>query len=91
VSDALIAALARRGVHPHAVVLSHAALGVLAAVLIVVGASGAAAAWRVAAATLLLKAVLDNVDGGLARVTGRVTPLGRYLDTGMDLIVTTAL
>lgn len=95
VTDALIAVLARRGVHPHAVVLTHAALGVLAAALIVFGASseasGVRAAWLVAAAALLLKAVLDNVDGGLARVTGRVTPLGRFLDTGMDLIVTTAL
>lgn len=95
VSDALIAVLARRGIHPHAVVLTHAALGVLAAVLIVFGASSAASgppsAWLAAAAALLLKAVLDNVDGGLARVTGRVTPLGRYLDTGMDLIVTTSL
>ena len=31
--------------------------------------------------------VLDNADGQLARATGRVTLLGRYLDTEADLVV----
>ena len=40
----------------------------------------------VAAALLLqLKTVLDNADGQLARLTGRVTALGRYLDSESDL------
>ncbi len=39
----------------------------------------------VAAAVLLqLKTLLDNTDGGLARLTGRVTLLGRYLDSEAD-------
>ncbi len=33
---------------------------------------------------LQLKTLLDNADGGLARLTGRVTLLGRYLDTESD-------
>ena len=37
-----------------------------------------------AALLLQLKTLLDNTDGGLARLTGRVTLLGRYLDTESD-------
>ena len=40
-----------------------------------------------AALLLQLKTVLDNADGQLARATGRVTALGRYLDSESDLLV----
>ena len=83
-----VRAAARIGVDPQLVVWSHAALGATAAVLIVVGDAGA---WRVAAALLLGKAFLDNVDGGLARATGRVTVMGRYLDTVLDTVVNALL
>ncbi len=67
---------------------AHALLGLAAAGLLTRHAGAA----LVAAAVLLqLKTLLDNVDGGLARVTGRVTEAGRYLDTGADLIVNIAL
>ena len=33
---------------------------------------------------------LDNIDGGLARATGRVTQMGRYLDTVLDTLVNAA-
>jgi phosphatidylglycerophosphate synthase len=46
----------------------------------------------VAAALLVqLKSVLDNADGQLARLTGRVTAFGRYLDSELDLLVNAAL
>jgi phosphatidylglycerophosphate synthase len=46
----------------------------------------------VAAALLLqLKTVLDNADGQLARLSGRVTAFGRYLDSESDLLVDAAL
>ena len=46
----------------------------------------------VAAALLLqLKTVLDNADGQLARLSGRVTAFGRYLDSESDLLVNAAL
>ena len=46
----------------------------------------------VAAALLLqLKTVLDNADGQLARATGRVTVLGRYLDSESDCSSNAAL
>jgi archaetidylinositol phosphate synthase len=38
-----------------------------------------------------LKTVLDNADGQLARLTGRITVLGRYLDSELDLFVNSAL
>ena len=38
-----------------------------------------------------LKTVLDNADGQLARLTGRVTVFGRYLDSECDLLVNAAL
>lgn len=84
----LVRVLARLGVDPLAVVATHAACGLAAAALIGWGAP-AALPW--AAALLLVKTVLDNVDGALARRTGRVTLTGRYFDTGADLIVNLAL
>ena len=38
-----------------------------------------------------LKTVLDNADGQLARLSGRITPFGRYLDSELDLLVNAAL
>ena len=62
------------------------------------GATGVAAAVELArsnfiAAALLvqLKTVLDNADGQLARLSGRVTVFGRYLDSELDLLVNAAL
>jgi phosphatidylserine synthase len=40
---------------------------------------------------LQVKTLLDNVDGALARATGRVTLAGRYLDTVADLVVNAAV
>lgn len=76
-----IAALARRGVDPLHVVATHGVLGFLAAGLIALGGT---AAWVAAALLLAAKVLLDNIDGGLARATGRVTQAGRYLDTWVD-------
>ncbi len=45
----------------------------------------------IAAVSLQLKTVLDNADGQLARASGRVTVLGRYLDSESDLLVDAAL
>lgn len=80
--------LARLGVAPEQVVLAHGAVGLAAAAMVAAPTPG----WWLAAALLLqVKTVLDNLDGSLARATGRVSELGRYLDTGVDLIVNAAL
>lgn len=83
-----VAVLARTAVEPWHVVVVHTALGLIAATLV---AGSNPSGWLLAAVLLQVKTVLDNVDGGLARATGRVTELGRYLDTGLDLVVNVAL
>ena len=35
--------------------------------------------------------MLDNADGQLARLSGRITAFGRYLDSELDLFVNAAL
>jgi phosphatidylglycerophosphate synthase len=47
--------------------------------------------YLLAALLLQLKTVLDNADGQLARLSGRITVLGRYLDSELDLVVNAAL
>jgi phosphatidylglycerophosphate synthase len=44
-----------------------------------------------AALLVQLKTVLDNADGQLARLSGRITSFGRYLDSELDLLVNAAL
>ena len=84
----LIQRLAVYGINPLFIVLSHGALGLLAAALIAIGGG---LAFVLAALLLQLKTLLDNIDGGLARATGQVTEMGRYLDTVVDFIVNIAL
>jgi phosphatidylglycerophosphate synthase len=81
----VVLALAPLRVPPPAVVLGSTASGVVAAVELARGHL------IVAALLVQLKTVLDNADGQLARMTGRVTALGRYLDSLCDLLVDAAL
>ena len=67
-------------------------------VVVAAGAAGIAATVELgrgsllAAALLLqLKTLLDNADGQLARLTGRTSAFGRYLDSEVDLLVDAAL
>lgn len=82
---ALTATMARRRIDPQAVVWFHSLLGLVAAGLIALGQGPPT--WWAAALLLQLKTVLDNVDGSLARATGQVTVMGRYLDTVLDTFV----
>jgi archaetidylinositol phosphate synthase len=81
----VVLALAPLHVPPPAVVLASGAAGVVGAVELARGHL------VVAAALVQLKTVLDNADGQLARLTNRVTLLGRYLDSEVDLLVDAAL
>lgn len=84
-SNLFVPLLQRIGVSPPAVVLANAAVGLLAALALGRGQ-------LIGAAVLLqLKTLLDNMDGQLARASGRVTLTGRYLDTVADLVVNAAL
>jgi phosphatidylglycerophosphate synthase len=84
-AHAFVVPFARLRVPPPAVVLLAAAVGIAGAVELARG--------HVVVAALLvqLKTVLDNADGQLARLTGRVTAFGRYLDSECDLLVNAAL
>ncbi|HZU19856.1 MAG TPA: CDP-alcohol phosphatidyltransferase family protein [Gaiellaceae bacterium] len=81
----LARALRPLGVPPPAVVVAGLACGLCAAAAIGAG--------HLVAAALLLQAktVLDNADGQLARLTGRITAFGRYLDSEADLLVNAAV
>jgi phosphatidylglycerophosphate synthase len=81
----LVLVLARLQVPPPLVVVSAGAAGVAAAVELGRGS-------LLAAALLVqLKTLLDNADGQLARLTGRTSAFGRYLDSEVDLLVNAAL
>lgn len=85
VADVLVRALVPVRLAPPALVVVHTLVGLLAAGFLKEGAL------VVAALLLQLKTLLDNADGRLARVSGRVTLLGRYLDTEADLVVNAVL
>jgi phosphatidylglycerophosphate synthase len=81
----LVLVLARLRVPPPVVVLAAGAAGIAAAVELGRGS-------LLAAALLVqLKTLLDNADGQLARLTGRTSAFGRYLDSEVDLLVNAAL
>jgi archaetidylinositol phosphate synthase len=81
----LVLVLARLRVPPPAVVIAAGMGGLAAAVELGRGS-------LVAAALLVqLKTLLDNADGQLARLTGRTSEFGRYLDSELDLLVNAAL
>jgi archaetidylinositol phosphate synthase len=81
----VVLALAPLHVPPPAVVLASGTAGVVGAVELARGHL------FIAAVLVQLKTVLDNADGQLARLTNRVTLLGRYLDSEVDLLVDAAL
>jgi archaetidylinositol phosphate synthase len=81
----VVLALLPLRVPPPAVVAASGAAGVAGAVELARGHL------VVAALLVQLKTVLDNADGQLARLSGRVTAFGRYLDSEMDLLVNAAL
>ena len=84
-ANALVRVLLPLRVPPPAVVLANAAAGLLAAFAIARGEL------ILAALLLQLKTLLDNADGQLARASGRISVLGRYLDTEADIVVNAAL
>src|SRR5579862_4572000 len=81
----VVLALAPLRVPPPAVVLTSTACGLAGAVELARGHL------VVAAVLVQLKTIFDNADGQLARLTGRVTAFGRYLDSECDLLVNAAL
>jgi archaetidylinositol phosphate synthase len=81
----LVLLFARLRVPPPAVVVAAGAAGLACAVELGRGSL------VVAALLVQLKTLLDNADGQLARLTGRTSAFGRYLDSEVDLLVNAAL
>jgi archaetidylinositol phosphate synthase len=81
----VVLALLPLRVPPSAVVLASGGVGIVAAIQLARGQMVSAAV------LILLKTVLDNADGQLARASGRISALGRYLDSESDLLVNAAL
>jgi phosphatidylglycerophosphate synthase len=77
--------LARLRVPPPFVVVSGGGAGMAAAVELGRGSL------LLAALLVQVKTLLDNGDGQLARLTGRTSAFGRYLDSEVDLLVNAAL
>ena len=81
----LVLLFARLRVPPPLVVLAAGVAGLVAALELGRGS-------LLAAGLLVqLKTLLDNADGQLARLTGRTSAFGRYLDSEVDLLVNAAL
>jgi phosphatidylglycerophosphate synthase len=81
----LVLLFERLRVPPPLVVLASGVAGLAAAVELGRGS-------LLAAALLVqLKTLLDNADGQLARLTGRTSAFGRYLDSEVDLLVNASL
>ena len=72
-------------VPPPLVAAAAGATGIVAAVEL------AQSRFLLAALLVQLKTVFDNADGQLARLSGRITAFGRYLDSELDLFVNAAL
>ena len=81
----LVLVLARLRVPPPVVVAAAGLAGIAAAVELGRGSL------LVGAVLVQLKTLLDNADGQLARLTGRTSAFGRYLDSEVDLLVNVAL
>lgn len=78
--DRLARPLARRGIAPHALTAGSAWLAVLALV-----PAGAGGHWAVLAAWLVVASgLVDGLDGAVAALAGRATPLGHVLDSVVD-------
>jgi archaetidylinositol phosphate synthase len=81
----LVLLFARLRVPPPLVVVAAGAAGIASAIELGRGSL------LLAAVLLQLKTLLDNADGQLARLTGRTSAFGRYLDSEVDLLVNAAL
>jgi CDP-diacylglycerol--glycerol-3-phosphate 3-phosphatidyltransferase len=80
-----VVAADRAGLSPDAITLLGLALSIVA------GIAAARGAWGVAAALLLWGGLCDMVDGELARLRGRGSPAGAFLDSNLDRLAEAAL
>ncbi|MGH8581168.1 MAG: CDP-alcohol phosphatidyltransferase family protein [Gammaproteobacteria bacterium] len=72
--------LARQGVRPNHVTIAGCALAVCAALALMAGYG------RGAGGLFLVASLLDLADGALARLTGKATAFGEFLDSTLDRV-----
>lgn len=84
----LVGPARRAELTPNQVTVTSLALTLLAALLVAFGKGGT---WIAAGVLVQVGFVLDCLDGQLARVTGRTSDFGRYLDSMTDLVKVFAL
>ena len=75
-------------VHPNLLTLVSGLLGAGAAFFFL---QGDAAGWYAGAVFYYLSFALDTIDGSLARLTGKTSALGAYLDVVVDFVRSAAL
>lgn len=74
-----------RAVHPNLVTIAACLVGIACAV------AAAQAAYGVAVVLWIVNRILDGLDGTLARVSGKQSDLGGYLDIVLDTVVYAAI
>ncbi len=78
-------------VAPNAITLAGQVCGIFAAVTAWAATGGMPALYLVSGVLLLAYLTADNVDGAHARRTGQCSPLGEFLDHGLDGIASGAI
>ncbi|MFN3866481.1 MAG: phosphatidylinositol phosphate synthase [Demequina sp.] len=80
--------LLRMGVHPNAVTIA-GTIGVVTGAIVLVPRGGLAMFWGVIVITFFV--VTDMLDGTMARLSGKTSRLGAYLDSTLDRVADAAI
>ncbi|MDN4481642.1 phosphatidylinositol phosphate synthase [Demequina muriae] len=81
-------ALLRMGVHPNAVTIA-GTIGVVTGAIVLLPRGGMALFWGVLVITFFV--VTDMLDGTMARLSGKTSRLGAYLDSTLDRVADAAI
>src|SRR6476661_1790395 len=81
-----VTGLARTGVTPNALTAAGVTLCLAAAVLVPFESRNTILFYWLGAVVFVIGSVLDILDGALARVGGKATPFGAFLDSALDRV-----
>jgi CDP-diacylglycerol---glycerol-3-phosphate 3-phosphatidyltransferase len=81
-----VTSLARTGITPNVLTATGVSLCLAAAVLVPFEARGKLLFFWLAAGTFVVGSLLDILDGALARVGGKTTPFGAFIDSTTDRV-----
>lgn len=80
-----------RAITPNTITIVGQIMGLLAVVFAWLAVSGHPVGYLLSALSLLTYLTFDNIDGAHARRTGRCSPLGEFLDHGLDGVASGAV